>query len=112
MATIRNIVTVYYYKHLIQKTTRGQFADRAVLNCIMHLQKNDYAATIAEIRDDVSGKLIAIITRNVLGKITIRYQNTPVFVFDPKQNDDDLEELLLKSWLERRKQNTPSTHIH
>jgi len=76
----RNIVTKYYFRREVKKINRSIHPDRAVLNCIYHLQKNDYEASIAEVVNEETGKLYAVVTRNINGKITIRYQSNDLFV--------------------------------
>lgn len=80
MTTIRNIVTKYYFRREVMKINRSVHPDRAVLNCIFHLQKNAYKASIAEVVNEETGKLYAVVTRNINGKITIRYQSNDLFV--------------------------------
>lgn len=76
----RNIVTKYYFRREVKKINRSIHPDRAVLNCIYHLQRNDYQASIAEVVNEETGKLYAVVTRNINGKITIRYQSNDLFV--------------------------------
>lgn len=80
MTTIRNIVTKYYFRREVKKVNRSVHPDRAVLNCIYHLQRNDYEASIAEVVNEETGKLYAVVTRNINGKITIRYQSNELFM--------------------------------
>ena len=80
MTTIRNIVTKYYFRREVMRINRSVHPDRAVLNCIYHLQRNDYQASIAEVVNEDTGKLYAVVTRNINGKITIRYQSDDLFM--------------------------------
>lgn len=74
----RNVVTTYYFGREIRKINRSSSPQKAVQHCIGHLQSNKYAARIVEISDEETGKLYAIITRNIVGKITIRYQDESI----------------------------------
>ena len=78
--SIRHIVTTYYFGREVKKINRGSKPDVAILHCIGHLQKNRYAARIAQITDETTGKLLAVITRNIVGKITIHYQDEAICV--------------------------------
>lgn len=92
---IRNIITVYYFGRQEMKVNRGSSADMAILNCIKHLQKNDYCARLAQISDGETGKLYAIIKRNITGRITIHYQDesicTPLIKTDGTRPRDERE---------------------
>lgn len=70
----RPITTVYYERKKVVKTTHAGRANRAVLNCVNHLQLNHYGASLAEIFDTVSGVLHAVIAYSVVGKITIIFK--------------------------------------
>ncbi len=78
----RNIITRYYFRREERKINRSIHVDKAILNCIDHLAKNHYQASIAEILDEGTGKLHAVITRNMRGKITIVYKSDAVYVND------------------------------
>jgi hypothetical protein len=75
----RTIKTVYYgHAHDSLRVTRGTDANRAVANCVLHMQVNHYGAHAAEVYDDETGELHAAIKRSVSGKLTIVYQRDPV----------------------------------
>ena len=92
---LRHIVTTFYYGREVRKINRGSCPAKAVLHCIGHLQSNKYAARIAQIVDEDTGKLYAVITRNIVGKITIHYQDeaicTPLVKHDSTRPVDDKE---------------------
>jgi hypothetical protein len=71
---IRAIRTDYYFKREIVKTTHAVYAFNAVPNCIGHLQTNQYGATTAEVFNEVTGKLHAVIRRSVQGEIHIVFK--------------------------------------
>lgn len=77
---IRNIVTIYYFGRQEMKINRGASPDTAILNCIKHLQRNDYSARLAQISDSETGKLYAVIKRNITGRITIHYQDQSICI--------------------------------
>lgn len=70
----RPIHTAYYRGNKLLRVNQALWANNAVLNCVKHLQLNDYGATRADIYDAVSGVLHAVITHNVVGKISIVYK--------------------------------------
>lgn len=67
MSTTRNIRTVYYQGKNSVKTNKAVYANSAVLCCVNHMQLNSYAATTAEVFDEMSGVLHAVIRRPVNG---------------------------------------------
>jgi hypothetical protein len=70
----RPITTVFYERKKVIKTNHAKWSNKAVLNCVNHLQLNHYGATLAEIFDTLSGVLHAVLTYSVTGKITIIYK--------------------------------------
>lgn len=69
------IETTYSFKREIMKVNVSTRVDLAILNCIKHMQRNDYRAAIAEIHDRETGKLYAVITRNMRNQIKILYKD-------------------------------------
>lgn len=63
MAQVRSIKTVYYLGRSVVKINRAAHDNSAVLRCIDHMQLNDYAATSAEVFDENTGTLHAVIRR-------------------------------------------------
>ena len=80
---LRKVITTYTFKRNVKKVNRSQHIDRAILNAVMHMQRNEYRASIAQVSCDETGKLYAIITRNMTGRIKIHYKDNSVFVFEP-----------------------------
>lgn len=74
------LVTTYSYKRHIMKKNVSTRLDMVVPNCIYHMQKNHYKASIAEIHCKETGKLYAVITRNVRGEIKIIYKEQSLSV--------------------------------
>jgi len=72
---IYTIETTYTFKREIMKVNVCTRVDLAVLNCIKHMQRNDYRASLAEIHDRETGKLYAVITRNMRNQIRILYKD-------------------------------------
>jgi len=56
---------------------RAKYASRAVPSDVMHMQFDDYAATVCQVWDETDGKLHAIIKRNVKGNISILFKSHP-----------------------------------
>lgn len=76
------VVTVFTFGQEIMKTNSSRHVSTAILNAVMHLQSNRYSARIAQVSCRETGKLFAVITRNVVGKITILYKDKSVYVED------------------------------
>jgi hypothetical protein len=53
-------------------------ANTAVATCVLRMQINQYSATSAEVYDDNTGELHAIVTRSINGQIRIDYRRDPV----------------------------------
>lgn len=70
----RTIRTVYYFRKGEVKTNTAKHANRAVLHCVNHMQLNTYGATHAEVYDDHSGVLHAVIRRALNGDVHILYK--------------------------------------
>jgi hypothetical protein len=77
---IRKIITTYSFKRTETKITRSVHPERAVLNAIYHMQRNDYSASLAQVSCDETGKLYAIILRRMDGRIIIHYHDSSIFV--------------------------------
>ena len=72
------LVTTYSYKRHIMKKNVSTRLDMVVPTCIYHMQKNHYKASIAEIHCKETGKLYAVITRNIRGQIKIIYKDAMI----------------------------------
>lgn len=77
----RPIKTKYYrnkrYHDPIQVNSASD-ANWAVAKCVAHMQVDHYSATSAEVYDDNTGELHAIVTRSINGRIQIEYRRDPV----------------------------------
>jgi hypothetical protein len=76
----RNIKTHFYQNrkyHDPVQINSSTDANRAVAQCILHLQIARYDADSAEVYDDETGELHAQIKRNMHGDITILYKRSP-----------------------------------
>lgn len=72
--SIRSIQTTFYQGRTVVKVNTAVHANSAVLRCVDHMQLNHYSATAAEVFDNQSGVLHAVIHRSVTGRITIIYK--------------------------------------
>ena len=71
----RKIQTVFYFGKQIAKTNRAVHANSAVLRCVDHMQLNTYGANSAEVFDERTGTLHAVIRRPIgSNTITILYK--------------------------------------
>ncbi len=70
----RPIRTIYYAKSKAVRSNYATYANRAVLHCVDHMQMNHYGARTAEVFDELTGVLHAIVTRSITGTITIVYK--------------------------------------
>lgn len=68
---MRPIKTVYYRTGLDPQVNRSADANRAIATCVLHMQVNHYGARSAEVYDDETGELHAVIRRNISGTLTI-----------------------------------------
>lgn len=78
---MRNIKTKYYVGkryHDPVRVNHSSDANTAVATCVLHMQINHYGATSAEVYDDESGQLHAIVTRSISGQIQIAYKRDPL----------------------------------
>lgn len=73
----RSIKTSYFQRGRIVQVNTSSNANRAVAQCVAHMQINQYGATAAEVFDNTDGILHAQIRRNVQGRITIEYKRDP-----------------------------------
>jgi hypothetical protein len=77
----RTIRTKFYrgkrYHDPVQVNSSSD-ANWAVAKCVAHMQVNHYQASSAEVYDDNTGELHAIVTRSVNGQIRIEYRRDPV----------------------------------
>jgi len=78
MATVTYHIKTVYYAHnkSVVKINHAGHANSAVPRCVYHMQLNRYEATVAEVFDDASGVLHAVITRSVNGDIKIIFKRT------------------------------------
>lgn len=78
---MRQIKTKFYagrdYANPV-KINSSSDANTAVATCVLHMQINHYGATTAEVYDDSSGQLHAIVKRSINGQLTISYRRDPV----------------------------------
>jgi hypothetical protein len=72
------IKTVFYRGKVEIKTNRAKHANSAVLRAVDHMQLNSYGATVAEVYDEETAELHAVVTHNVAGRISIVFRRDPV----------------------------------
>lgn len=75
--SVHNIKTAYWLSREVVKTNAAIDCNRAVAQCVAHMQVNRYGATMAEVYDVDTGQLYAQINRSVRGDIRIAYQYNP-----------------------------------
>jgi hypothetical protein len=74
---VRTIKTVYHIHGKEPKVIRSMNANRAVTQCVAHMQINQYGSHIAEVYDNDTGELHAQIKRDVKGTLTIYFRRDP-----------------------------------
>jgi hypothetical protein len=79
---MRPIKTVFYNGRDDVHTNSSSNPNRAVAQCVAHMQVNHYGATAAEVYDHTTGELHAVIKRHVQGNINIVYKRDPL-AFEP-----------------------------
>ena len=79
---MRPIKTVYRLAGEQVHVNSSSNPNRAVAQCVAHMQVNHYGATVAEVYDDTSGALHAVVKRHVQGNINIAYKRDPLS-FEP-----------------------------
>jgi len=77
-AGTRTIATEYSFRGNVVKVNRSANPNKAVATCILHMQINQYGATVAEVYDLETGELHAQIKRQTNGNITIAYKRDPM----------------------------------
>jgi len=73
----RPIKTRYFRGKAVQRTNSGTDANRAIAQCVYHMQVNHYGANVAEVYDEASGMLHAQVTLAPSGSVKIVYQLDP-----------------------------------
>ncbi len=61
------IKTTFYKGKKLIKINHAKYANAAVVRAVGHMQTNNYGATVAEVYDEVTGELHAVLTRSVSG---------------------------------------------
>lgn len=79
---MRPIKTVFYSAGDEVHTNSASNPNRAVAQCVAHMQVNHYGATAAEVYDHTTGELHAVVKRHVQGNINIIYKRDPL-AFEP-----------------------------
>jgi hypothetical protein len=75
--TTRPIKTKYYAGKELLRTNSSTDANRAIAQCVYHMQVNHYGSNVAEVYDDTSGQLHAQVTLSPNGNVKIVYQLDP-----------------------------------
>lgn len=72
----RPVQTVYYFVEAVVKINYAAHSNTAVLRAVDHMQLNHYGATVAEVFDNTTGTLHAVVTRSfeLPGKIEIVFR--------------------------------------
>ena len=73
------VIKTTYYNHKRQPVQNNSSTDanRAVAQCVLHMQINHYGASVAEVYDGQSGELHAVVARSKGGNIAITYKRDP-----------------------------------
>ena len=79
---MRPIKTSFYLGKDTVHVNSSTDANRAVAQCVAHMQVNHYGATVAEVYDHTTGELHAVVKRHVQGSINISYRRDPL-AFEP-----------------------------
>ncbi len=79
---MRPIKTVFYDGREEVHTNSSSNPNRAVAQCVAHMQVNHYSATAAEVFDHTTGELHAVVKRHVQGNINIVFKRNPL-AFEP-----------------------------
>jgi hypothetical protein len=72
----RNIQTDYYFNDNLIRSNFAKYASKAVPTAVNHMQLNHYGADVAEVHNNIVGKLHAVITYSVVGKMEIIFKRT------------------------------------
>lgn len=79
---MRNIKTAFYIEGEVSHINSSSNPNRAVAQCVAHMQVNHYSANAAEVFDAKTGELHAVVKRHVRGNINIVYKRDPL-AFEP-----------------------------
>lgn len=74
---MRPIKTMYYSGREVKHTNSSNDANKAVGQCVVYMQVNYYGAMSAEVFDNETGELHAVVRRTVSGMVTITYRRDP-----------------------------------
>lgn len=61
------IKTTFYNGRNLLKVNHAKHANAAVVRAVGHMQTNHYGATVAEVYDESTGELHAVLTRSMKG---------------------------------------------
>ena len=61
------IKTTFYRGKTLLKINHAKHSNAAVMRAVGHMQTNHYGATVAEVYDEYSGELHAVLTRSISG---------------------------------------------
>jgi hypothetical protein len=73
----RPVRTVYYHLREAVKITASGKPLNAAANCLRYLRKNTYEATHAEVYSTTTGKLYAVMKRDMHGNVHTLFENKP-----------------------------------
>jgi hypothetical protein len=73
----KTIKTAYWSQGQVVKTNTSLNANRAVTQCVAHMQVNQYGASVAEVYDAETAVLHAVVKRTIAGNISIVYRYEP-----------------------------------
>ena len=61
----RVIETIYYRGNAVVKRNLAAYANNGVVRCVDHMQRNSYQATVAEVFNNRTGKLHAVVRSSI-----------------------------------------------
>lgn len=105
----RNVITTYYGHRadIVLKVNRAKDPDVAVEHAFKHMHRNHYQAFVAEVYNDNTGELYAVILHTVTGEIRTLFRYDPmtkvvIMDFDPKMVREVIEhkDSQLVKWVE------------
>ena len=102
----RDIKTVYFLNREVVRTNSSLDANRAVAQCILHMQINHYGANAAEVYDEATGQLHAQVKRKVNGDIVIVYRRDPTkyeYRYSPTLFMQELSDMYTQRMKEEKK---------
>lgn len=71
------IKTVYHIRGKKPRIVRSKNANRAVMQCVGHMQINHYGSHLAEVYDEDTGERHCCVKRSIPGELNIEFDRDP-----------------------------------